>query len=180
VARWRYELAVVPPTERSSGRLAVRTFGEGGLFLPMAFVIHLATTTVSESAGWLGGRGLRHWYRGASRPEAPVYTDGGHWSCGGAGWRGAGTESWPAGLLESVDRREQHDGMWRVFMSVDLDDVGAGTAVDLPGTARPGLDARGGAEAAVAALYEANAMSLIRLAYVMLDPGGRAAAASSA
>jgi hypothetical protein len=59
--------------------------------------------------------------------------------------------------------------VWRVFMSVDVDDVGAGTAVDLPGTAGPGLDARAGAEAAVAALYEAHAVSLIRLAYVMLD-----------
>jgi hypothetical protein len=73
------------------------------------------------------------------------------------------------GLLESVDGREQQDGMWRVFMSVDVDDVGAGTTVDLPGTAGPEGDAEAGAEASVAALYRANAMSLIRLAYVMLD-----------
>jgi RNA polymerase sigma-70 factor (sigma-E family) len=63
--------------------------------------------------------------------------------------------------------REQQDGVWRVFMSVDVDDVGAGIVVDLPGTAGPGRYA--GAEAAVSALYRANAVSLIRLAYVMLD-----------
>ncbi len=59
-------------------------------------------------------------------------------------------------------------GVSRVFVSVDVDDVGAGTAVDLPETAGPGRDAAGGAEAAVAALYRASAVSLIRLAYVML------------
>jgi RNA polymerase sigma-70 factor (sigma-E family) len=51
---------------------------------------------------------------------------------------------------------------------VEVDDVGTGTAVDLPETA--GLDrGAGGAEAAVAALYRASAVSLVRLAYVMLD-----------
>jgi RNA polymerase sigma-70 factor (sigma-E family) len=71
--------------------------------------------------------------------------------------------------MESVDVREQRDGVWRVFMSVDVDDAGAGIAVDLPGAAGPGREGGGGAEAAVAALYRANAVSLIRLAYVMLD-----------
>jgi RNA polymerase sigma-70 factor (sigma-E family) len=65
--------------------------------------------------------------------------------------------------------REQQDGVWRVFMSVDVDDAGAGIVVDLPGAAGPGRDGGAGAEAAVAALYRANAVSLIRLAYVMLD-----------
>jgi hypothetical protein len=52
----------MPPSERSSGRLAVRTFGEGGLFLPTAFVIYLATTPLSAGplAGWAVA-GLRHW-----------------------------------------------------------------------------------------------------------------------
>jgi hypothetical protein len=57
----------------------------------------------------------------------------------------------------------------RVFVNVDVDDVGTGTAEDLPETAGPECGARGGAEAAVAALYRASAVSLIRLAYVMLD-----------
>jgi RNA polymerase sigma-70 factor (sigma-E family) len=64
--------------------------------------------------------------------------------------------------------REQQDRVWRVFMSVDVDDAGAGIAVDLPGAAGPGRDGGAGAEAAVAALYRASAVSLIRLAYVML------------
>lgn len=82
---------------------------------------------------------------------------------------GAGTGFWSAGLMESVDVRKQRGGVWRVFMSVDVDDAGAGIAVDLPGAAGPGRDGGGGAEAAVAALYRASAVSLIRLAYVMLD-----------
>ena len=71
--------------------------------------------------------------------------------------------------MESMAVREQQDGVWRVFMSVDVDDAGAGIAVDLPGAAGTGRDGGGGAEAAVAALYRASAVSLIRLAYVMLD-----------
>jgi RNA polymerase sigma-70 factor (sigma-E family) len=60
---------------------------------------------------------------------------------------------------------KQRYGMWCVLTGVDVGDVGAGMAVDLPGIARPERDA----EAAVAALYRANATSLIRLAYVTLD-----------
>ena len=47
------------------------------------------------------------------------------------------------------------------------DDFGSRTAVDLPG-APPQLPAGAGAEAAVTAIYQANALSLIRLAYIML------------
>jgi RNA polymerase sigma factor (sigma-70 family) len=54
-------------------------------------------------------------------------------------------------------------------VNVDVDDVGAGTVVDLPETAGPEGDAGGDAKAAVAALYRASAVSLIRLAYVMVD-----------
>jgi RNA polymerase sigma-70 factor (sigma-E family) len=71
--------------------------------------------------------------------------------------------------MESVDVREQQDGVSRVFVNVDVDDVGAGTTVDLPETAGPERDAGDGAEAAVAALYRDSAVGLIRLAYVMLD-----------
>jgi RNA polymerase sigma-70 factor (sigma-E family) len=71
--------------------------------------------------------------------------------------------------MESVDVREQQDGVSRVFVNVDVDDVGAGTTVDLPETAGPERDAGDDAEAAVAALYRDSAVGLIRLAYVMLD-----------
>jgi RNA polymerase sigma-70 factor (sigma-E family) len=146
----------------------MRTLGESGLLMPTAFVIHLATAPVSESAGWL--RRSRGCATGVSRSPAGLvrgWCAVELWWCSRAGEGGAG--SWSVGLVESAGGREQQDGVWRVFMSVDVEDVGAGTAVDLPGTAGPGLDAGGGAEAAVAALYRAHAMSLIRLAYVMLD-----------
>jgi RNA polymerase sigma-70 factor (sigma-E family) len=48
------------------------------------------------------------------------------------------------------------------------DDFGSRTAVDLPGAAPPELPAGAGAEAAVTAIYQANALSLIRLAYITL------------
>ncbi len=54
-------------------------------------------------------------------------------------------------------------------MSVDVDDVGTGIAVDLPGAPGPESYGGEGAEEAVAALYRASAVGLIRLAYVMLD-----------
>jgi RNA polymerase sigma-70 factor (sigma-E family) len=63
---------------------------------------------------------------------------------------------------------KQRNRKSRVLVSVDLDDAGAGTAVDLPDSATPELDAGAGAEAAVTALYQASALSLIRLAYIML------------
>jgi RNA polymerase sigma-70 factor (sigma-E family) len=70
-------------------------------------------------------------------------------------------------VAEFPDEAKQQNGGSRVFLNVGLDDLGAGAAVDLPGPARP--DTRAGAEAAVTALYQASALSLIRLAYVMLD-----------
>jgi RNA polymerase sigma-70 factor (sigma-E family) len=63
---------------------------------------------------------------------------------------------------------KQRDGVPGVFLSVDPDDFGARTAVDLPGSAPPRRDVGAGAEAAVTALYQAHALSLIRLAYIML------------
>ncbi len=77
---------------------------------------------------------------------------------------------------------KQQDDEWRVFLNVDSDDLGAGTAeragqgrsapragtVDLPEPTAFRLDAAAGAEAAVTALYQASALSLIRLAYIML------------
>jgi RNA polymerase sigma-70 factor (sigma-E family) len=63
---------------------------------------------------------------------------------------------------------EQRDAVLRVFLYVGIDDVGTGTVVDLTEPVRPELDADAGAEAAVTALYQANSLSLIRLAYLML------------
>jgi RNA polymerase sigma-70 factor (sigma-E family) len=63
---------------------------------------------------------------------------------------------------------EQQDGVSGVYLNVDADDFGTGTAVDLPGSPPPQLAAGAGAEAGVTALYQANALSLIRLAYIML------------
>ena len=77
---------------------------------------------------------------------------------------------------------EHQDDEWRVFPDVDSADRGAGTAergslggsapragpVDLPGSAAFRLDGGAGAEAAVTTLYQASALSLIRLAYIML------------
>ena len=77
---------------------------------------------------------------------------------------------------------EQQDDEWRVFPDVDSDDRGAGTAergglggsapragtVDLPGPAAFRLDPGAGADAAVTTLYQASALGLIRLAYIML------------
>jgi RNA polymerase sigma-70 factor (sigma-E family) len=70
--------------------------------------------------------------------------------------------------MKSHGVAEQQDGESRVFQDVDVNDLGAGTAVDLPGPAAPEVDVGAGAEAAVTALYQASALSLIRLAYIML------------
>jgi len=64
---------------------------------------------------------------------------------------------------------EQQDGGTRVYLNVDVYDVGAGLAVKLPEAAGAKSAAREDAEEAVAALYQASALSLIRMAYVMLD-----------
>jgi RNA polymerase sigma-70 factor (sigma-E family) len=70
--------------------------------------------------------------------------------------------------MKSHSVAEQQDDVSRVFGDMDSDDLGAGTAVDLPESAMPELDSGAGAEAAVTALYQASALSLIRLAYIML------------
>jgi RNA polymerase sigma-70 factor (sigma-E family) len=60
------------------------------------------------------------------------------------------------------------------FLGVESDEPSAAAAVDLPGPPQPrgetgdGGDAWAGAEAAVTALYQASALGLIRMAYVML------------
>jgi RNA polymerase sigma-70 factor (sigma-E family) len=80
------------------------------------------------------------------------------------------------------DVAEQQGDERRVLLDVDSDDLGTGTAergglggsasragtVDLPEPAPFRLDADAGAGAAVTALYQASALSLIRLAYIML------------
>jgi RNA polymerase sigma-70 factor (sigma-E family) len=72
--------------------------------------------------------------------------------------------------MKSHGVSEQQDGVSGVFLNVDPHDFGTGTAVDLPVSAPPQLAAGAGAnaEAAVTALYQASALSLIRLAYIML------------
>jgi RNA polymerase sigma-70 factor (sigma-E family) len=84
--------------------------------------------------------------------------------------------------MKSHGVAEQQDDEPRVFKDVELDDLGTGTAergglggmshragtVDLPESAMPQLDDDAGAESAVTALYQASALSLIRLAYIML------------
>jgi RNA polymerase sigma-70 factor (sigma-E family) len=70
--------------------------------------------------------------------------------------------------MKSHSVAEQQDDVSRVFEDVDSDNLGAGTAVDLPESATPELDTGAGAEAAVTTLYQASALSLIRLAYIML------------
>ena len=54
------------------------------------------------------------------------------------------------------------------FLSVESDEPGGAAAVDLPGPPGPPGDTWASAEAAVTELYEASALSLIRMAYVML------------
>src|SRR5450755_5102586 len=51
---------------------------------------------------------------------------------------------------------------------MESDDLGVAGALHLPQPARPQCDAGDSAEAAVGALYQASALGLIRLAYVML------------
>src|SRR5450755_4853873 len=51
---------------------------------------------------------------------------------------------------------------------MESDDLGVAGALHLPQPARPECDAGDSAEAAVGALYQASALGLIRLAYVML------------
>jgi RNA polymerase sigma-70 factor (sigma-E family) len=62
----------------------------------------------------------------------------------------------------------ERDAASRVSSFMEPDDPGDAGAVCLPGPARPRWDAGDSAEVAVGALYQANALSLIRLAYVML------------
>ena len=62
----------------------------------------------------------------------------------------------------------QPDAVWRVSSCMEPDDLGDAGAVCLPGPARPRWDAGDSAEVAVGALYRASAVSLIRLAYVVL------------
>src|SRR5258708_21904987 len=70
--------------------------------------------------------------------------------------------------MKSHSVAEEKDAVSGVLEDVDSDALGAGTAVDLPESAAPELDTGAGAEAAVTALYQASALSLIRLAYIML------------
>jgi RNA polymerase sigma-70 factor (sigma-E family) len=54
------------------------------------------------------------------------------------------------------------------FFSVESDEPSGAAAVDLPGPPGPPGDTWAGAEVGVTALYEASALGLIRMAYVML------------
>jgi RNA polymerase sigma-70 factor (sigma-E family) len=63
---------------------------------------------------------------------------------------------------------KQRDGAPRVFLDMESDDWGVAGALHASESARPLWDSGRSAEAAVAALYQATALGLIRLAYVML------------
>jgi RNA polymerase sigma-70 factor (sigma-E family) len=63
---------------------------------------------------------------------------------------------------------KQREGAQRVFLNMESDDRGVAGALHVPESARPLWDSGRSAEAAVAALYQATALGLIRLAYVML------------
>jgi RNA polymerase sigma-70 factor (sigma-E family) len=68
-----------------------------------------------------------------------------------------------------IDRGcKQRDAALCVSFCMEPDDLGEAGAARLPGRARPRCDAVDNAEVAVGALYQASAVSLIRLAYVML------------
>jgi RNA polymerase sigma-70 factor (sigma-E family) len=69
---------------------------------------------------------------------------------------------------------KQQNAASRVCMTVEPDDGGVASAERLPSPAGPPGGDGDGAEAVVGALYQATALGLIRLAYVML--GGRPSA----
>jgi RNA polymerase sigma-70 factor (sigma-E family) len=97
--------------------------------------------------------------------------------------RGKSGEQGERGALPAQDResrwkfggrvRQQDGGVGR-FLGVELEEPGGAAAVGFPGPPRPpgraggGGDAWAGAEAGVTALYEASALGLIRMAYVVL------------
>jgi len=70
--------------------------------------------------------------------------------------------------MEFPDELKQQDGTPRVFEHVGFDDLSAGATVDVPEPPQANWDAGDGAEAAVTALYQASALSLIRLAYIIV------------
>jgi RNA polymerase sigma-70 factor (sigma-E family) len=69
---------------------------------------------------------------------------------------------------KSVEEVRQRDAAPRVFLSMESDDPGAAGALRLPKPARTHCAAGESPDAAVGALYQASALRLIRLAYVML------------
>jgi RNA polymerase sigma-70 factor (sigma-E family) len=75
----------------------------------------------------------------------------------------------PRGWMKILRGGEQQDGGTRVYVNVDVYDVGAVLAVKLPEAAGAKSAAQDSAEETVAALYQASALGLIRMAYVMLD-----------
>ena len=70
---------------------------------------------------------------------------------------------------KKIIRSEQQNADPRVFTYMDSDDPGVVDEIEFPGTLRQPQDA----EAAVGALYQAHALGLIRLAYVMLGAARR-------
>jgi len=75
----------------------------------------------------------------------------------------------PPGWMKILRGGEQQDGGTCVYKNVEVNDLGAGVAVKLPEAAGASSAAQESAEDAVAALYRASALGLIRMAYVMLD-----------
>jgi RNA polymerase sigma-70 factor (sigma-E family) len=70
--------------------------------------------------------------------------------------------------MKFLDMAKQRDNRSRVFLDVGLNDLAEKPVLDRSQPLHPASEARDSAEAAVAALYQASAVSLIRLAFVML------------
>src|SRR5690348_10317588 len=100
---------------------------------------------------------------GDVRPRRRMVPGGGVMACGSRMRCAAGRR----GGKFSGDVKQQDAGS-RVCMDVEPDDGGVVSAARLPGPAGLSCGAGDSAGAAVGALYQASALGLIRLAYVML------------
>jgi RNA polymerase sigma-70 factor (sigma-E family) len=112
-------------------------------------------------------------YGAPNRTKHPGDTHGAR-EMWGTGQRGALPAQDRESRWKFAGRVRQQDGGVGRFLGVELEEPGGAAAVGFPGPPRPpgpaggGGDAWAGAEAEVTALYEASALGLIRMAYVVL------------
>ena len=112
-------------------------------------------------------------YGAPNRTKHPGDTHGAR-EMWGTGQRGALPAQDRESRWKFAGRVRQQDGGVGRFLGVELEEPGGAAAVGFPGPPRPpgqagdGGDAWAGAEAGVTALYEASALGLIRMAYVVL------------